>query len=35
MDLADVGTTIGLYEKEGRFSTAHVYQNALFSFNKF
>ena len=26
---------IGLLRKEGRFSTAHVYQNALFSFNKF
>ena len=23
---------IGLLRKEGRFSTAHVYQNALFSF---
>ena len=26
---------IGLLRKEGRFSTATVYQNALFSFNNF
>ena len=26
---------IGRLQKEGRFSTAHVYKNALFSFNKF
>ena len=29
------GTMSAFTEKEGRFSTAHVYQNALFSFNKF
>ena len=36
MDLADVGNyTSAFYEKKVVFSTAHVYQNALFSFNKF
>lgn len=29
------GTIHRPFTKEGRFSTAHVYQNALFSFNKF
>ena len=26
---------IGRLQKEGRFSTAHVYKNALFSFSNF
>ena len=26
---------IGRLRKEGRYSTAHVYKNALFSFSKF
>ena len=29
------GTIHRPLRKEGRFSTAHVYQNALFFFNKF
>ena len=36
MDLANVPErTLSVCEKEGRYSTAHVYKNALFSFSKF
>ncbi len=36
MDLANVPErTLSVCGKEGRYSTAHVYKNALFSFSKF
>ena len=36
MDLVDVPISIsGRLREEGRYSTAHVYQNALLSFSKF
>ena len=35
MDLAGVGNYTSVVYKKGRFSTAHVYKNALFSFSNF
>ena len=36
MDLVDVvRTTSIVYERKGRYSTAHVYKNALYSFGRY